>query len=176
MTMSSRVSMKGLGLICSTLSLSSCKPGESGGTLKVHRGHASIATPPPLFKHQPLSPTVNITPLSSLLPLYITHHSPIPLSLPLTSTLELLALSKLPLTPTPLLLLLLLPLLFRLASSGSVGCNPLALANRFRMSVRLTTPFSRPDMCCPGKAEAETEAVALGGWKGGEAWGRDVVR
>ena len=28
------------------------------------------------------------------------------------------------------------------------------------MSVRLTTPESRPDMCWPGSADAETDGVA----------------
>lgn len=74
------------------------------------------------------------------------------------SMLELLALSKLPLTP--LLLELLLPLRLRLASSGSVGCSPLALANKFKRSVKLTTPFSLPDICWPGNADADTEGVA----------------
>ena len=77
------------------------------------------------------------------------------------STMLLLELSKLP--RTPLLELLELPLLFLLASSGSVGCSPLALANRFRISVRLITPLNLPDMCWPGIAEAETEGVALSG-------------
>jgi len=93
---------------------------------------------------------------------------------PPKSTTLLLALSKLPLTP--LLELLLLPLRFRLASSGSVGCKPVARANRFRISVKLTTPERRPDMCWPGRAEAETEGVVLRGWKGGLAWGLVVVR
>lgn len=30
-------------------------------------------------------------------------------------------------------------------------------------------------MCCPGSAEAETEGVALSGWNGGLACGKDVV-
>lgn len=67
----------------------------------------------------------------------------------------------------PLRLELLLPLLFLRASSGSVGCKPLALAKRFNISVSETTPERRPDICCPGNAEAETEGVALRGWKGG---------
>lgn len=44
------------------------------------------------------------------------------------------------------------------------------------MSVRLTTPLSRPDMCWPGIAEAETDGVALRGWKGGAAWAKEVER
>ena len=80
-----------------------------------------------------------------------------------TYRIPLLALSSLPLsplTPAALLELLELPLRCLLASSGLVGCNPLARANRFNMSVRLTTPESRPDMCWPGSADAETEGVA----------------
>ena len=84
----------------------------------------------------------------------------------------LLALSRLP--RTPLLELLELPLLFLLASSGSVGCNPLALANRFSISVKLITPLNLPDICCPGIAEAETDGVALRGWKGGLACEKEV--
>ncbi len=90
------------------------------------------------------------------------------------STTLLLALSRLP--RTPLLELLELPLLFLLASSGSVGCSPLALANRFSISVKLMTPLSLPDMCCPGIADAETDGVALRGWNGGLACGKDVER
>ena len=44
------------------------------------------------------------------------------------------------------------------------------------MSVRLTTPESRPDMCWPGSADAETEGVADKGWKGGDAWENEVER
>ena len=76
--------------------------------------------------------------------------------------IPLLALSSLPLnppTPVALLELLELPLRCLLASSGLVGCSPLARANKFNMSVRLTTPESRPDMCRPGSADAETEGV-----------------
>ena len=86
--------------------------------------------------------------------------------------MPLLALSSLPLNPlipTPLLALLELPLRCLLASSGLVGCKPLARANRFNMSVRLTTPESRPDICWPGSADAETEGVVDKGWKGGDA-------
>lgn len=53
------------------------------------------------------------------------------------------------------ILLELLLRLARLASSGSCGCKPLALANRFRISVRLMTPLSLPDRLAPGIAEAE---------------------
>ena len=81
----------------------------------------------------------------------------------LTSTLELLAESKLALT-IELLELLLLCLR---RSSGSVGCIPDARAKRFRMSVRLTTPASRPPMLAPGSADAETEGVVLRGRNGG---------
>ena len=88
------------------------------------------------------------------------------------STTLLLALSKLP--RIPLLELLELPRLFLLASSGSVGCNPLAFANRFKISVKLITPLNLPDICCPGIAEAETDGVALRGWKGGLACGKEV--
>lgn len=42
------------------------------------------------------------------------------------------------------------------------------------MSVKLITPLKRPDMCCPGNAEAETDGVALRGWKGGLACGREL--
>lgn len=92
----------------------------------------------------------------------------------LKSTTLLLALSRLP--RTPLLELLELPLRILLASSGSVGCSPLAFANRFSISVKLMTPFNLPDMCCPGNAEADTEGVALRGWKGGLACGKEVER
>lgn len=88
------------------------------------------------------------------------------------STTLLLALSRLPLTP--LLELLELPLRFLLASSGSVGCKPLALANKFKISVNETTPLRRPDICCPGNADAETDGVALSGWNGGFACGIEI--
>jgi len=51
-------------------------------------------------------------------------------------------------------LALLLLRLCRLVSFGSCGLNPLALANRLRMSVSETTPISRPDMLDPGTAAA----------------------
>jgi len=57
-----------------------------------------------------------------------------------------------------MLLRILLELLLRrarLASSGSWGCRPLALANKFRISVRLMTPLSLPDRLAPVIAEAE---------------------
>ena len=44
------------------------------------------------------------------------------------------------------------------------------------MSVKLITPLNLPDMCCPGIAEAETDGVALRGWKGGLACGKEVER
>ena len=107
---------------------------------------------------------------------------------PSTTTTLLLVLSRLPplalssaallpLTPPPppLLLLALLPRRARRASSGSLGCRPLARAKRFRMSVRLTTPLRRPDMCCPGRADAETEGVDERGWNGGVDCGREEV-
>jgi hypothetical protein len=53
------------------------------------------------------------------------------------------------------MLLELLLLRARLASSGSCGCRPLALANRFRISVRLITPLILPDRLAPVIAEAE---------------------
>lgn len=46
-------------------------------------------------------------------------------------------------------------------SAGSAGLSPLARACRLRMSVRLTTPTSRPDRQAPGNAEAGME-VAIG--------------
>ncbi len=65
-------------------------------------------------------------------------------------TLSLLELSML------FLILLELDLrLARLASSGSCGCRPLALANRFKMSVRLITPLSLPDKLAPEIADAD---------------------
>lgn len=75
-----------------------------------------------------------------------------PLILPLrcTSTLPLRELSKLFRT-----LLLELRLRALRVSSGSCGLSPLAFANRFRTSVKLTTPQRRPDMLAPVMAEAE---------------------
>jgi hypothetical protein len=64
------------------------------------------------------------------------------------------------LTPrsTLCLTLLLLDLLLPTRSSpGSATGNPLALANRIRMSVKLTTPTRCPLILAPGRALAETE-------------------
>jgi hypothetical protein len=49
---------------------------------------------------------------------------------------------------------LLLP--FRI-SLGSITLKPLAFANRIRMSVKLTTPTSRPLILAPGIEPADTE-------------------
>lgn len=65
-------------------------------------------------------------------------------------TLSLLELSML-----RRILLELLLLRARLASSGSCGCRPLALAKRFRISVKLMTPLSLPDKLAPVIADAE---------------------
>lgn len=57
-----------------------------------------------------------------------------------------------------MLFLILLELDLRLArraSSGSWGCKPLALAKRFRMSVRLMTPLILPDKWAPVMADAD---------------------
>ena len=53
----------------------------------------------------------------------------------------------------------LLELRLRLArcSDGSVGRRPLDLANRFRISVKDTTPDSLPEMFDPGRALLGTE-------------------
>jgi hypothetical protein len=62
--------------------------------------------------------------------------------------------------------------LARLASSGSCGWSPLALANRFRISVRLMTPLSLPDRLAPGMLEmadaemAGTTAPVAARWVG----------
>lgn len=53
------------------------------------------------------------------------------------------------------MLLELLRLLARRASSGSCGCNPLARAKTFKISVRLITPLSLPDKLAPEIALAE---------------------
>lgn len=50
----------------------------------------------------------------------------------------------------------LLLLLLRREASGSPGDSPLARARMLRMSVKLTTPLSRPLMLAPGICEAET--------------------
>lgn len=70
--------------------------------------------------------------------------------LELAPILSLRLLSTLLLTLAELLLRL-----YRLISVGSTGCNPLVLANRFRISVRLTTPDRRPERLAPGIADAE---------------------
>ena len=59
-----------------------------------------------------------------------------------TSTLELLAESRLPLTSEALLE----RRLCLRVSLGSLGLRPLARANRFRTSVKETTPDKRPDI------------------------------
>lgn len=65
-------------------------------------------------------------------------------------TLSLLELSML-----VRMLLELLRLLARRASSGSWGCNPLARAKTFKISVRLITPLSLPERLAPVIALAE---------------------
>ena len=75
---------------------------------------------------------------------------------------------------TLLLMLLLLDLLLPSRTSlGSVVGSPLALANRIKMSVRLTTPTRCPLILAPGMALADIEgpagamkgdAVEGGGW------------
>ena len=64
---------------------------------------------------------------------------------------------------SPLLEKLTLELLLRRLrlrdSAGSAGCNPLARACRLRMSVKLTTPTSLPDILAPGNAEAGIDGV-----------------
>ena len=42
-------------------------------------------------------------------------------------------------------------------SAGSAGFSPLARACKFRMSVKLTTPTSRPDSRAPSRAEEGIE-------------------
>lgn len=68
------------------------------------------------------------------------------------------------LMPSKLLLTLTLELrrLARLVSFGSCGLRPLARANRFRTSVRLTTPVRCPDKLAPGIADALTEGIVIG--------------
>ena len=64
--------------------------------------------------------------------------------------------------------LLLLRRLCRLVSSGSRGWSPVALAKRFSISVRETTPERWPDMCTPGMVGADTdEPEDDAWWKGG---------
>lgn len=70
-------------------------------------------------------------------------------------------LSLLLLSTLRLILELELRLLARRASSGSWGFKPLALANRFKISVRLITPLSRPDILAPGIADAEMAGAAV---------------
>lgn len=67
-------------------------------------------------------------------------------------------------TPSKLLLTLTLELrrLARLVSFGSCGLSPLARANRFSTSVRLTTPVRCPDRLAPGIADAVIEGAAIG--------------
>lgn len=63
------------------------------------------------------------------------------------------------LTPSTLGLVLDEELVLRrllLASAGSAGDRPLALASKLSTSVRLTTPESRPDIFAPGNAVALT--------------------
>lgn len=45
-------------------------------------------------------------------------------------------------------------------SDGLAGLNPLARAWRFRISVRLTTPNSRPDRRAPGSADAGIDVAS----------------
>jgi hypothetical protein len=73
------------------------------------------------------------------------------------------------------LTLLLLDLLLPIRSSpGSATGNPLAFANRIRISVKLTTPTKCPLILAPGRALAETEGP-VGVMKGvefeGAGWG-----
>jgi hypothetical protein len=70
------------------------------------------------------------------------------------------------------MLLLLLRRRCRRDSAGSSGFSPLARANRFRMSVRLTTPLSRPEML-PGMLDAVT--VELTGEGAEVVLGAEVV-
>ena len=80
----------------------------------------------------------------------------------LKSALLLLALSILFRTLELLLLRRLL-----LASSGSIGCNPLAFANTFKISVSETTPASLPAIPDEGIAVAVAVVVvvvATGPW------------
>lgn len=75
----------------------------------------------------------------------------------------------------------------RLACSGSAGLNPLALASKFKISVRLTTPLNLPDIFAPGNTLALTADPGIpslpdklredewpceddGGLKGGTWW------
>ena len=80
------------------------------------------------------------------------------LELALAPTLSLRLLSTLLRT-----LALLLLRLNRLISVGSHGCKPDALANKFNISVKLTTPDKRPLSVAPGIADAEMVVWAVGG-------------
>jgi len=93
------------------------------------------------------------------LPLLLPPTLPVPP--PTLATLSLLELSTLLLVALALLLLL----LSCLSSPGSLGSKPEALANRFRISVRLTTPERRPESEEPGMwmLDAVTEVVLLEG-------------
>ena len=108
----------------------------------------SLHSLPTIYPPNPHIPRPRITPNPATPPLMLPRRC--------TSTLSLLALSKLRLT-----LLLLLLLLARLVSAGSCGLSPLALANKFRISVRLTTPDRRPDMLAPGMATAEMAGAGV---------------
>ena len=99
----------------------------------------ALHTLPTIYPPNPHIPRPRITPNPATPPLMLPRRC--------TSTLSLLVLSRL-----RLILLLLLLLLARLVSAGSCGLSPLALANRFRISVRLTTPDRRPDMLAAGTA------------------------
>ncbi len=57
--------------------------------------------------------------------------------------------------------LLLLRRLCFLVSFGSFGLRPLARAERFRTSVRDTTPDSFPDIRSPGRDAAEIEGLGV---------------
>lgn len=69
----------------------------------------------------------------------------------------------------------LLELLLRRArcSPGSVGCSPVNLANRLRISVKEMTPLSLPDMDAPAMADAGTDVARTAGdgtGDGGAPW------
>lgn len=55
------------------------------------------------------------------------------------------------------LLELLLLLRFRNSTGSATFPKPPARANRMRMSVRLTTPTSRPEIRAPGRDDAEID-------------------
>lgn len=80
---------------------------------------------------------------------YTPYRRPLILAARLTLSPSLRALRPAKLPSLSMLLLKLALLLRRrclLVSFGSCGLNPLARANRLRISVRLTTPVKRPDM------------------------------